>query len=116
MQLLKLKKNYKIGEVVKTLAITVDKKANAESDYVHFEFVVMIVKSSGADVYNVRSYREDLFEIKPMNAEAVHESILVKDDFFLDDQVCFSNEESAIGYIELRLQEIFGSPQLGTDK
>lgn len=100
-------KNYTIKDVVRTLTIQVDRKASENSEPVHFEFFVMIVRSLGGD-HHVQVYRNDIYEIKPMSSDHAHENILVRDYFLVDDRQVFPGEAEAIRHIEQRLDDLFG--------
>ncbi len=104
---LAVKKNYCINHVVKTLTIDVDKEATAKTGHVHFEFLINIIKSPEGR-YMVQVFRNEMYELKPLNAKLSHEDVFVRDLFLVDDRMKFNSESEAMNYILKRLDELFG--------
>jgi hypothetical protein len=98
-------KNYSVSEVVKTIAIEVNKDTG--SGNIHFEFIVTILKLPGEE-YAVRAYRNETLEVKTLRGVICHDDVLVRDLFLTGDPLRFGSEAEAAGHVTKRLDEVFG--------
>jgi hypothetical protein len=100
-------KSYRLHQVVRTIAVEVDKEAEAGREHIHFDFVIMVVSLAGGK-YCLHVYRSDIYEMKTIGGEMCHEAILAKDLFLVDDLLRFDSESAAVSHLEKRLNELFG--------